>query len=640
MLGHVFTLKHLCSVHPLKASGMAGLFSDAASLERKSVVEIIDDSGADMTCRFIPIFAREAIYSTMMYQKQRKNMHLLAAEYLLNNTLKVGKSAEWQQMVIHLLAAEDTKERADLSSKSKKLVTIKQVTSALRQSANVFKAGRLQRLNSGKELEECFAVAYRNRLSFYRDEKEYKANNEQGTVYLKSVGACEQSGIREFVVSASGWVKKDVPQQHRRFYFAVQSAEERDEWITTIDMLRAAAIQSNFKSVFGIDLRMFGKKEEPQTMKVISKHIGSTKRTNKDHIMNAKANESLKANVKGMFNYALAHLVGHMIEHAYGNPRKISQTPLLVGQLGVLRSIEKKCTASNEPRHIHANEFVESTVVQAVPNIEEHKEVQEFSARADEQKSGEESGIVGRSDESVVQLEEEEVSLKVNSSLKTTSQPHKSVVHEEVNKSISSAEEMALNERKYDEGLEAIVPSSFREGRYTTESNGLHVKPKKEKSIAELQRLKSRRETPVQRTDESAISSDFLMKEMCKLLEENLKSPSGKRCNESLMSLSSPPGKASRVRKAKTASKFTKPPITKGFEAHKNRDDNRGAVHKHGLVTRDVTAIGGDIFTLKPNSTVVVERINAEDNIAVCTHNGLKGLFPLDSIKIGSALPH
>ena len=69
---------------------MIDLLKRAATLEDQKIVEIIDDDGvSDMTCRFVIPFFRETLYQRLLYREQKKGLHSMAAEYLLNNTLQI-----------------------------------------------------------------------------------------------------------------------------------------------------------------------------------------------------------------------------------------------------------------------------------------------------------------------------------------------------------------------------------------------------------------------------------------------------------------------------------------------------------------------------------------------------------------------
>jgi len=143
----MFTLKQLNYMYPLKID----LWDEAISLEKKRVIEIIDESDNDMTCRFCFPSLREAIYQTIM--EERKKMHALAAEYLFSNSVKKG-NIDSQEMTIHLLASEGLTNVMDLSTKSKRLIIAKQVTNGLQQNLNVFKKGVLGKFDEKGSIEK------------------------------------------------------------------------------------------------------------------------------------------------------------------------------------------------------------------------------------------------------------------------------------------------------------------------------------------------------------------------------------------------------------------------------------------------------------------------------------------------------
>ncbi len=80
--------------------------------------------------------------------------------------------------------------------------------------------------------------------------------------------------------------------------------------------------------------------------------------------------------------------------------------------------------------------------------------------------------------------------------------------------------------------------------------------------------------------------------------------------------------------------------VSPGEDPVPNQEENspRESEKKYGFVVRAVQSLGGDIYELKENTLVTVEKVNEEDNIATCAYKGQVGLFPLDAIKIGSAV--
>ncbi len=63
-----------------------------------------------------------------------------------------------------------------------------------------------------------------------------------------------------------------------------------------------------------------------------------------------------------------------------------------------------------------------------------------------------------------------------------------------------------------------------------------------------------------------------------------------------------------------------------------------GEGKRYGFVVRHVQSLGGDIFELRENTLVMVQKVNEDDGIVTCAWKDLVGLFPLDAIKIGNAV--
>lgn len=55
----------------------------------------------------------------------------------------------------------------------------------------------------------------------------------------------------DFFIGAGLWKKKNVPREQREFAFGAKTDDERDEWITAINLLRTRAVHRGFESKFG-----------------------------------------------------------------------------------------------------------------------------------------------------------------------------------------------------------------------------------------------------------------------------------------------------------------------------------------------------------------------------------------------------
>ncbi len=90
VLGQIFTLRELKYITPLRSEGMLDLLKRIQVLEQMNIIEIIDDNGvSDMTCRFLIPFYRETLYQKLLYREHKKGLHTLAAEFILNNLVKI-----------------------------------------------------------------------------------------------------------------------------------------------------------------------------------------------------------------------------------------------------------------------------------------------------------------------------------------------------------------------------------------------------------------------------------------------------------------------------------------------------------------------------------------------------------------------
>ncbi len=216
----------------------------------------------------------------------------------------------------------------------------------------------------------------REELAYYHSEQEYLGHDALGTILLKNIGSvlpsqrAEAAGLGfEFVVSASDWQKRGVSMGHREFYFMASSEEERDDWITTIDLLKAVAVQRDFQSAFGAKLMVPTKADPP-----VTELFDMSRSVNRKAIVMAPERDTrrartlrhsvsqmpedfgvmrtakeLKENVKGLFNYMFAHFAGHVMEHSFKSEMKVlRQTPGLI--TGLFDQIGAKCAMVTDLR--------------------------------------------------------------------------------------------------------------------------------------------------------------------------------------------------------------------------------------------------------------------------------------------------
>eukprot|EP01022_Parablepharisma_sp_SALTPOND_P013263 TRINITY_DN1760_c0_g1_i1.p4 TRINITY_DN1760_c0_g1~~TRINITY_DN1760_c0_g1_i1.p4 ORF type:complete len:556 (+),score=68.23 TRINITY_DN1760_c0_g1_i1:9141-10808(+) len=486
------------------------------------------------------------------------------------------------------------------------------------------------------------------------------------------------------------------------------------------------------------------------------RHSG-IEREMKNRVIGFKTAKDLKENVKGMFNYMLAHFAGHMMEHCYPNSKPFYQAPEIVKDYEVLELIEQECTMitdfKDERYSFLSRAEVESRVFfssEQTPARKFESETKKLAmsphimeAKKEERENGEivvmaqcqdkntdnavatensrspvkiekepllESheeipAVLGEIDDSVIQSEsEEEVpALKINRSTvqnpvkptvskkprmsftegkeerkmyENTSCEYKSVCDaRNVTKAVNASRYLKQQMPKYDEGKERVSSNALLEDEYVSRSNGLSEdittsrhKPKvKEMSITELQRL---------RTQAGSISEtknpkreDFLLQEMRRILEEKLATPQYSPIYENkYRRAASTTQKILVVDPAKKFSSYgqmRRPsndsikeentlhlsisgttdkdvtennPVEKFDKSPKKFVSPEAQSRKYGLVTKDTASLGGDVFELKESSMVVVEKVDYEDNIVTCSYKDLRGIFPLDAIRIGNTV--
>ena len=100
-------------------------------------------------------------------------------------------------------------------------------------------------------------------LSWYHNEKEFKAGKPLGVIGMTSIYHCVPANtakstddlnvsyniniIALLQIGTCAWKKKEIEKEGKReFIFGAKDEQERDEWISCIEYLRAKAIYDNF----------------------------------------------------------------------------------------------------------------------------------------------------------------------------------------------------------------------------------------------------------------------------------------------------------------------------------------------------------------------------------------------------------
>jgi len=438
-------------------------------------------------------------------------------------------------------------------------------------------------------------------LSYYHNEKEIEAI---GTIYLKDIGNIQMNIKKhfEFIINATNYIKRGELKDNIELHFIAQTEDECDEWVITIEFLKSLAIHQSITTNFGTNINLSRKSFPSKStfIKVEEKPLRSLPN------LDIEIQKQIKDKIKTGFNYFFGHLVAHMIEHAYNNSAPISHTPTLINSLEPFNTL---LPISEYNTNINHKELVHEVL------IEEDKEVV---------------------NESIVQLEESDVMLSINQSgikkkkeivpMSFLENKRDSII--EGISPINPVEPKLL--WKYNEGMEEIVGVNITNIKYKSQSNNLIGKNlnKKEKSILEIQRKKV--------NAQQSVSMDVVLNEMRSFLHEKLLNitPSEKQqilnLRETISTKKDTPTPKNEVRiplNDKQIATESKSEIIK-------KVNNK----KYGFVTSTVASLGGDIFQLKEDSVVIVEKVDYEDNIVTCAYKGMKGLFPLASIVIGNEM--
>ena len=118
-----------------------------------------------------------------------------------------------------------------------------------------------------KNVEKRLLLLNSKELKWYHDEEELKKGKKPlGVIYLSAVYHCVPANTKmntvdinvSFIVFSTlyqigtcAWRKKEQEKEGRReFIFGAKDITERDEWITTMEYLRAKAVYDGFVQKF------------------------------------------------------------------------------------------------------------------------------------------------------------------------------------------------------------------------------------------------------------------------------------------------------------------------------------------------------------------------------------------------------
>lgn len=89
---------------------------------------------------------------------------------------------------------------------------------------------------------------------YYNSKEEFELHDPLASIYLKNISLVLPSNVRgfqhAFLVRAGCWVKKDKQKGSRDFIFIANSDEQKDKWITSIELLKTICVHRNFQSQY------------------------------------------------------------------------------------------------------------------------------------------------------------------------------------------------------------------------------------------------------------------------------------------------------------------------------------------------------------------------------------------------------
>lgn len=196
VIGEVFSSRVLQHITPLRNETHKSIMQVLRILENKDFIEILDETDhKNVVCRFRKIFLRETIYQIMLYRAQKKGLHQLMVQYIQNhpNALDNDPEQEADKLLGHILIAEDLDSEDKIPSKSRQGLIVKKIANKLLKNPNtIVKSGYLTKMGDkpNKKVEKRLMILTSKEVSWYHNEKEFKANKPLGVIYMAAIYHC------------------------------------------------------------------------------------------------------------------------------------------------------------------------------------------------------------------------------------------------------------------------------------------------------------------------------------------------------------------------------------------------------------------------------------------------------------------
>ena len=256
MIGDKFGSRALSSISPLRHESMKSVMGILRVLEARDYVEILDElDPKNSLCRFRKSFMRESIYQIMLYRAQKKGLHKLMVQYIQDNPS--SSALETDTLLNHILQAEDLDSEDKVPFKAKQGLIVRKIGNKVMEEVAgnmVVKRGWLTKQGDkpNRKVEKRLMILTGKDLMWFHNENEWRKKKKPlGVIYLTAVYHCVPANTHrttdDLNIGTCAWRKKTVEREGRReFIFGAMDETERDEWITSIEYLRAKAVYDNF----------------------------------------------------------------------------------------------------------------------------------------------------------------------------------------------------------------------------------------------------------------------------------------------------------------------------------------------------------------------------------------------------------
>ncbi|CAK63665.1 unnamed protein product (macronuclear) [Paramecium tetraurelia] len=265
VIGDIFDIQTLNYVNPFKDFiRQKPLINELNALYELGILDIMNMEIENIYYRFSYSFFRETIYQRMTYaQRRQAHKNVALALQKIPQPFDYHNNKEYTRMQYHWTQAQNRNSviidegtlLPRLTLFEKKQLIIKKIKQILDQNRRnvLLKSGYInKRSEKGLQWNWRFCVISSEYLIVSQEDD----NPEHIlTIYLKHIQLIEREFNSEYfalTITTSQWSRgKQVFENYRKVYFALETEDELNEWITYLEFAKAYAIYMDFVNNFG-----------------------------------------------------------------------------------------------------------------------------------------------------------------------------------------------------------------------------------------------------------------------------------------------------------------------------------------------------------------------------------------------------